>query len=153
MSSTLADAIEQHILELIAQSGAAEVQRIELSRRCGCAPSQINYVLATRFGLQRGFVIESRRGGGGYIRIRRAEPPEVGTLAQAIGASPMGVSQQEAETIIATLRGTGRLTEREAAMLLATCRREVLAFEVPQRDLLRARILSASLWSLVRAGE
>lgn len=152
MSSTLADAIERHILRLIAPSGEAELQRIELSRLYGCAPSQINYVLATRFGVQRGFITESRRGGGGYIRIRRVDAPELATLAQAIASAPQGVSQAEAESVVARFEAEGRLSRREAGVLRAICRREVLAVDLPERDLLRARCLSAALWSLAKAG-
>ena len=67
----LSDAIEQFIKELMDQEAQIELRRNELAHHFGCAPSQINYVLATRFTPDHGYIIESRRGGGGYIRIFR----------------------------------------------------------------------------------
>lgn len=152
MSSTLADAIERHILGLIAQTGEVELQRIEISRLYGCAPSQINYVLATRFGAQHGFVTESRRGGGGYIRIRRVDPPELAKLAHAVASAPEGLSEAQAKALIAHLAQSGFTSQREAGMLLAIVRRDVLAVDLPERDLLRARCLAAAIWSVATGG-
>ena len=68
----LSDSIETFIKALLAEDEqSVELKRNELAEYFGCAPSQINYVLATRFTLDDGYVIESRRGGGGYIRIVR----------------------------------------------------------------------------------
>ena len=70
----LSDMIEEFIKALLEESnGQLELQRNELADYFECAPSQINYVLATRFSLDRGYYIESRRGGGGYIRIIRLD--------------------------------------------------------------------------------
>lgn len=72
----LADAIENFIIgELFReQEDALLVQRNELAERLSCAPSQISYVLSTRFTPERGFLVESRRGSGGFVRIVRVEP-------------------------------------------------------------------------------
>ena len=67
----LSDAIERFIKDLMEEGAQVEVKRNELAQHFGCAPSQINYVLATRFSVDHGYVIESRRGGGGYVRIVR----------------------------------------------------------------------------------
>ena len=67
----LSDSIEQFIKELMDEGSQIEVRRNELAQHFGCAPSQINYVLATRFSVDHGYIIESRRGGGGYVRIVR----------------------------------------------------------------------------------
>ncbi|HYG58005.1 MAG TPA: CtsR family transcriptional regulator, partial [Symbiobacteriaceae bacterium] len=69
--ANLADDIEQFLKHLMGDTGVAEVQRATLAAQFGCAPSQINYVMATRFTPERGYIVESRRGGGGYIRITR----------------------------------------------------------------------------------
>lgn len=69
--SALSDSIEQFIIAMMVDSGAAELQRNKLAGEFGCAPSQINYVLSTRFTVQRGYVVESKRGGGGYIKVLR----------------------------------------------------------------------------------
>ena len=67
--SNLADLIEQYLRAILAQQKIVELQRRELARMFRCAPSQINYVLETRFTFDQGYIIESKRGGGGYIRI------------------------------------------------------------------------------------
>lgn len=148
MSLTLADAIERHILAQLAAAGEIAIQRVELARQYGCAPSQINYVLATRFAPERGFVTESRRGGGGFIRVRRAAQPELGRIAAAIRSSPEGIAQGPAHDLIARCREAGLLSDREAAMLGALTRREVIGLPLPLRDLVRARCLGAALLSL-----
>ena len=78
----LSDTIEQFIKDLMSGDVQVELRRNELAQHFGCAPSQINYVLATRFSVDHGYVIESRRGGGGYVRIvRMAQRPEGNLLS------------------------------------------------------------------------
>ena len=67
----LSDTIERFIKDLMSEDAHVELRRNELAQHFGCAPSQINYVLATRFSVDHGYLIESRRGGGGYVRIVR----------------------------------------------------------------------------------
>ena len=69
----ISDEITAYILHMLDQAddGGAELRRNELAEELGCVPSQINYVLTSRFTPEQGYVVESRRGGGGYIRIRR----------------------------------------------------------------------------------
>ncbi len=71
MSSNIADLIEEYILRQLAeqQDGKVELRRTEIADHISCAPSQISYVLNTRFTLEKGFAVESRRGLGGFIRI------------------------------------------------------------------------------------
>ncbi len=145
MSLTLADAIERHILALIEERGEAALQRVELARCYDCAPSQINYVLATRFSPERGFVTESRRGGGGYIRIVRSVEPELPQMAAALRQAPSGIEEAVALAVIARCGAYGWLTEREAQMLTGMVRRDVIGLPLPERDLVRARLLAAAL--------
>jgi transcriptional regulator CtsR len=142
----MTDVIEQHLLELLGDSSAVELQRAELAQRFGCAPSQINYVLLTRFTPARGFVVESRRGGGGYIRLVRLPAEARGDLTRF----PAACDQATAEQHLTRLREAGRLTEREAAMLRAIISREVLSLPLPLRDRIRAAILRAALCGLAR---
>ena len=69
---SLSSQITGMILEMLGNGGTVEIQRNELAQTVGCVPSQINYVIASRFTPEQGYIVESRRGGGGYIRIRRA---------------------------------------------------------------------------------
>ena len=79
MVNNIADAIEEYILQQLAnkQDGQVELKRTELANKISCAPSQISYVLSTRFTHDKGFIVESRRGLGGYIRITIIETEEV----------------------------------------------------------------------------
>ena len=79
MVNNIADAIEEYILQQLAsrEDGQVELKRTELANKISCAPSQISYVLSTRFTHERGFIVESRRGLGGYIRITIIETTEV----------------------------------------------------------------------------
>ena len=65
---SLSSQITGMILEMLGSSGTIEIQRNELAQTIGCVPSQINYVIASRFTPEQGYIVESRRGGGGYIR-------------------------------------------------------------------------------------
>jgi len=142
----MTDEIEEHLLALLQGRTALELQRAELAGRFGCAPSQINYVLVTRFTSARGFLVESRRGGGGYIRLVRLSPE----ARQDVTAFPDAVDQATAEQHLQRLAEARRLTAREHAMLRAVVSRDVLALPLPLRDRLRAAILRAALCGLDR---
>ncbi|MBC7345957.1 MAG: CtsR family transcriptional regulator [Clostridia bacterium] len=146
---TLADRIEEYLKKRLAESprGILEVQRQELALLFACVPSQINYVLGTRFTLTQGYLVESRRGGGGYVRIVRL-PLDVQHLAALLAEKPL--SQQAAEGIIARLEEEGIVGRREAMLMQAVLDREVLGVELPTRDFLRARLLRAMLLTILR---
>ena len=80
----LSDNIEHFIKELMCEEAQIDLRRNELAQHFGCAPSQINYVLATRFSVDHGYIIESRRGGGGYVRIVRMQERDEGNLLDAL---------------------------------------------------------------------
>lgn len=132
----LTDQIEAYLLDLLRREGTIEMQRSELAERFGCVPSQINYVLVTRFAPERGFVIESRRGGGGFIRLVQ--------LPAAAEDLPAGLSQAEAEGWLDRLEIQGR----ERRMLRAILDRRTLDLPVAMRDALRSRILRAVMETL-----
>ena len=69
----VSDIIEQYLKHILQESpeGAVEIQRNDLADQFQCVPSQINYVISTRFTLEKGYFVESKRGGGGYIRIQK----------------------------------------------------------------------------------
>ncbi|OAT85181.1 CtsR family transcriptional regulator [Desulfotomaculum copahuensis] len=149
----ISDLIEQHLKALLAASaeGFIEIQRNELAGRFNCVPSQINYVLATRFTLERGFLIESRRGGGGYVRIMRLNlDRRLDLVAQLCDLAGGAVSQQRAEDLIRRLLDEELITNREARLMLAAVSREALRVGLPARDQLRALILKSMLISLLR---
>ncbi|HEX6989000.1 MAG TPA: CtsR family transcriptional regulator [Bacillota bacterium] len=150
---TLVDIIEQHIRSLIERShdGAIAIQRAELAEQFRCVPSQISYVIDTRFTPERGYVVESRRGGGGYIRIVRvAREGQAGELLKVLG-DHIGdyMDQRRAENIIERLLDEDLITEREAALLRGAVRRESIPVQLPLRDALRAKIFYNMLTALV----
>ncbi|NLM96806.1 MAG: CtsR family transcriptional regulator, partial [Halanaerobiaceae bacterium] len=100
--SSISDQIERYIRELIKRyQGQVEIKRNQLASVFNCAPSQINYVLETRFPLEKGYVVEIQRGGGGYIRIIRVEIDSEKEYLQELVSSLEGpISQNEAEGII-----------------------------------------------------
>lgn len=149
--ANLADDIEQFLKQMIRSSHIVEIQRATLAAHFGCAPSQINYVLATRFSPERGYIVESRRGGGGYIRITRLNLRDGSALHdlvhQQIG---MQVSQEEAAGYIQQLREQNIINEREAALMRAAVDRETIGLELPVRDLIRANLLKAMILAVLR---
>ncbi|GAF25936.1 transcriptional repressor of class III stress genes [Moorella thermoacetica Y72] len=114
-------------------------------------PSQITYVLSTRFTIERGYLVESRRGGGGYVRIARvplrAEDQVKGWVQEALGDY---LSQDAATELLARLGEEGLLTRRERMLLAAAVNRNALPLELPQRDRVRASILKAVILTLLR---
>lgn len=148
----ISDIIEKYLKGILQDSpgGIIEIQRNDLADRFSCVPSQINYVISTRFTLEKGYLVESKRGGGGYVRIRRIEFPGPTTLHthlhQTIGEE---MGQSAAEGLIYQLVEARFLSPREAALMQAAVSREVLLVKLPLRDQLRARIMKAMLISLL----
>jgi transcriptional regulator CtsR len=149
--ANLADDIEKFLKRLIGESGVAEVQRAALAARFGCAPSQINYVLATRFTPERGYLVESRRGGGGFIRITRLNL-EAGDALHDLVNEQIGthLSQEEALGYIMRLHEQNIIDEREAAIMKAAIQRETIGLDLPVRDLVRANLLKAMILAVLR---
>ena len=147
MVKNISDVIERYLKDIMRQSedGVVELQRSELAELFRCVPSQINYVISTRFTPEHGYIVESKRGGGGYIRIREVELGSRHTLMEALQKVGAELSQREAEGYIERLARDGILTPREAAMLRAMLRREVLMIDLPMRDQLRARLFGQML--------
>lgn len=149
MARNISDVIERYLKHILEQrEGLIELQRSELAELFQCVPSQINYVIATRFSLDHGYLVESKRGGGGYIRIRKVELEEnqpLLTIARSISSQ---ISQREAEVMIERLGDEGLLTQREAALLKVATSRDVLLVDLPLRDQLRAKIFTQCLIAL-----
>ena len=139
----LSDNIEHFIKELMCEEAQIDLRRNELAQHFGCAPSQINYVLATRFSVDHGYIIESRRGGGGYIRIVRMRERSPETLLSAIleriGNS---ISEENAAALISNLMERNIVTKNEALLMRSAVGRNALALPVSAKDVLRASVLS-----------
>ncbi|HFK1742114.1 MULTISPECIES: transcriptional regulator CtsR [Bacillus] len=147
----ISDIIEKYLKQVIdlSNNNVIEIKRNEIADRFECVPSQINYVINTRFTLERGFVVESKRGGGGYIRIIKVKlHDDIDIIDQMLHMIDHSVAQGNAESMIIRLIEEGIITNREAKLMLSVIDRSVLSMDVPSRDELRARILCAMLRTL-----
>ncbi|HHY17813.1 MAG TPA: CtsR family transcriptional regulator [Firmicutes bacterium] len=150
--ASLTDLIEAHILSLVEEGGGvAEIQRAFLADHFRCVPSQITYVLSSRFQPERGYVVESKRGGGGYIRVVKIELEDgITDIIKSIGLS---LSQDEAYGYLLRLLDDEIIGPRTFKMIQAAVSRDTLAVELPLRDFLRARIFRALLSAYLLASE
>ena len=100
----MSDLVAQYILEMLdAQNGSAEIQRNELAGNLGCVPSQINYVITSRFTPEQGYIVESRRGGGGYIRISRVKMDNGTALMHIINSIGDSLDKSTAEAMLTNM--------------------------------------------------
>lgn len=147
----MSDMIAQFIAQQMAQSkGEIELQRNELADRFRCVPSQINYVIATRFSPEQGYLVQSRRGGGGYIRISRILADRPSMLMHAVNSVGEELSVSAAAAILSNLVSAGALSADSGNVILAALSDAALAPAPPiLRTQLRARIFKVCL---VQAG-
>lgn len=153
--ATLAEQIEAHLKRLLAASnGIIEIQRRELARLFACVPSQINYVLETRFTPERGYRVESRRGGGGYIRItwlgpwqEGSEPIKAWPPWRAIGSE---VEAEYAEELVRVLEADGWLEPRQGVLVRTALDQATGDLEGRLADRVRARVLRSILMVLLQ---
>lgn len=148
----LSDYIEEYIKKLIAKSnsGTVDIQRNDLAGVFDCVPSQINYVLSTRFTVERGYVVESRRGGGGYVRIikvtlRDQEEDLIKMLNENLGDT---ISVQGALGFIQNLYENNIITLREARMMTAVMNNNISIIPV-DRDKTRMSLLKSMLIAII----
>jgi transcriptional regulator of stress and heat shock response len=147
----ISDVIETYLKQVleISQKDILEIKRSEIADKFQCVPSQINYVINTRFTIERGYVVESKRGGGGYIRIMKVESQDsVQLINQLLSLIGSRVSQSMAEGVISRLMNEDVINEREAKIMMSVIDRSVIYIDLPDRDELRARILTAMLTTL-----
>ena len=150
----LSDSIESFIKTLITQEvPEVELKRNELAEYFGCAPSQINYVLATRFSPDHGYIIESRRGGGGYIRIVRVVQSGAQRLMyltnERIGDA---ITEPEAVRLIHQLVEQGLVSLAEGEIMRAAVSAQAMSVPIPDtlKAALRARTLKTMLMTIAR---
>ena len=129
-----------------AEDGVLEVQRSDLAQKFNCVPSQINYVMSTRFSPERGYIVESRRGGNGYIRITRVQVNRQTLLMHVINSVGGSLDLASARAILSNLVHSGALEHSVGQMILTAVGDKALA-QVPRekRDAVRADILKQVL--------
>lgn len=154
MAATLAEQIENYIKRLLALSedNSVELRRAELAEMFMCVPSQINYVLSTRFNSEAGYYVETRRGGSGYVRIIRTGLSESADLTRLLAeARDKPIGRQAADNLLLRLRGEDIITEREAAILRAMLAGDALRLAGDNEELLRGRMVRLLLMNLIRS--
>lgn len=146
----LSELIEQYIKEMMADSDDfVEFGRNELAQYFNCVPSQINYVISTRFSPERGYYVESRRGGGGNIKIKRIDISKNNYIMHIINSIDVGLSQQEAGIIINNLLDYNIINIEIAKLLKVATNDKVLNLPNEYRDEVRTSILKNMLINLI----
>lgn len=137
----VSDVIEEFIKELFNEDEEIEIQRNELAQKFNCVPSQINYVISTRFKPSQGYYVESRRGGGGHITIKKITNTRSDYIMHIIGNIGETLSNKEAEILISDFLTYNLINEKEAKMLRVATSDNVLEIPKIYKDKLRANIL------------
>jgi transcriptional regulator CtsR len=150
--SKLSNSIENYILRLFHEHNKdnIELQRNELANVFRCAPSQINYVITTRFTQEKGYQVESRRGGGGYIRIFKVDLTDDLLKELLFEGISQYISQGEGEHILLRLKKEGYINSKELEILNNIINREVLDLPLPLRDEIRSNIIKVVLESIIK---
>ena len=148
--ANISDIIEQFILKTLGDDQSVDISRNELASFFSCAPSQINYVLETRFTLDRGFIKESRRGGGGYIKISKINVEDDNYMNNLILESVGDeLSYKRLMQIIDKLTYEEIITKREADIILASLSDDSLSMPFTIKDNIRARAFKNVLKTLL----
>lgn len=147
----ISDVIEKYLKQVLEGSGSeiVEIKRSEIADKFQCVPSQINYVINTRFTVERGYVVESKRGGGGYIRIIKVKSHDQSHLIdQVLELLQSQIAQATAEDVVYRLLEEECISKREAKLMVSAMDRAALQLPLPLRDEIRARVLTAMLFTL-----
>ena len=147
----LSNIIEDFINDMLreAEQGEIEVKRKDLADKFSCVPSQINYVISTRFSPERGYLVESRRGGGGYIRITRVAYDDKGAkLMHVINSVGGSISAGSAAAIVKNCFDYDLISKREAKIIISALTEKALPLKQPEQDRVRAALLKNMLVSI-----
>ena len=148
----MSDLVAQYILDMLeAQDGIAEIKRNELAGNLGCVPSQINYVITSRFTPEQGYIVESRRGGGGYIKISRVKMDNGTALMHIINSVGNNLDKASAEVMLNGMLQR-QLIELSSAKIMAAAMsdRTLARVEQEKRDCVRAALFKNMLLALNR---
>ena len=145
----MSDMIEEFIKQLFDDEDYIEIQRNDLAEHFNCVPSQINYVIATRFKPSQGYYVESKRGGGGHISIRKINTTKSNYLMHIISSVGDKITSQEVDIFISNFLSYEVVTEKEAKLLKVATSDNVLTVPQAIKDELRAKIFKNMLINLV----
>ena len=145
----ISDIIEDFIKEMFDETDFIEILRNDLAQQFNCVPSQINYVISTRFKPSQGYYVESRRGGGGHITIKKINITQSNYLMHIITSIGDNLTSKEVDIFISNFLSDGIVTKKEAKLLKVATSDNVLNVPIEIKDMLRARIFKNMLINLV----
>ena len=145
----ISDMIEEFIKEMFNEENSIEIQRNDLAEKFNCVPSQINYVISTRFKPAQGYYVESKRGGGGHITITKVNITKSNYLMHIISSIGETISAQDVSIFISNFLSYDMITQNEAKLLKVATSDNVIASYTKDRDSLRANIFKNMLLNLV----
>ena len=141
-NQNMSDLIESYLKNVLLSNETVEIRRSEIADQFNCVPSQINYVINTRFTIQQGYVVESKRGGGGYIRIMKVnlvdEMDVLNTLGDLI---PPQLSVREANHLLQNLYENELISRREAQMMALMMEKDTFPVSVKNGDEIRSNMM------------
>lgn len=150
----MSDLVAEYIMKLLDETdGNAEIKRNELASDLGCVPSQINYVITSRFTPEQGYIVESRRGGGGYIRITRVTTDKQVVMMHIVNSIGDSITSAEAGAVLGNMRERHMLSDYDYLMI-STALSDKSYTAVPQniRDKLRASLMKNMLVTVIMTG-
>lgn len=147
----ISDRIEAFITALLEaeEDMCIDLKRNELAGIFNCVPSQINYVISTRFNPERGYAVESKRGGGGYLRIRKISVDNSSALFNIIQSVPASLSAADAQGYISDLVRMNEISDTAAALICAATGDRSLTVAQPYKDKIRSNIFKNMLLELM----
>ena len=146
----ISDMIEDFIKDLFTEDEEyIEIQRNDLAEQFNCVPSQINYVISTRFKPSQGYYVESKRGGGGYIKIRKINITKSNYFMHIINNIGDMLTGQESDIFISNLLSYNMLNTEQAKLLKVATSDNVLTLSQPKKDIIRAKIFKNMLLNLI----
>lgn len=150
--ANISDMIAEFIDNIIGDDNEVKLSRVELANYFAVAPSQINYVLSTRFTVDKGYIIESKRGGGGCITLVRISPDRTSLLSailDEIDKTP-NLSYNKTQHILMRLNKEGIITDREQELMNVALSDKVLSLPVKMADSLRRNMFKEMLAHLLK---
>lgn len=147
----ISDLIENFIVGRLDDERIVELKRNELANTLGCVPSQINYVISTRFTTERGYIVESRRGGGGYIKISRVEVKHGDVFMHIINSIGDSIDAPSVAAIVKNMVNQNLLSNDAAKVIVSAVSDKALSAvqSANSRNLLRAGIFKNILINLM----
>ena len=141
-NQNMSDLIESYLKNVLLSNETVEIRRSEIADQFNCVPSQINYVINTRFTIQQGYVVESKRGGGGYIRIMKVNLVDEMDILNTLGdLIPPQLSVREANHLLQNLYENELISKREAQMMALMMEKDTFQVSVKNGDEIRSNMM------------